>query len=102
VIDLRTKAVIVRGTAKDVELVADLLTVLDSPEDKPAPAVKTLRAFRPKRDAAEVYTLLRRLAPDVPCRTVAVGRMKLIVARGGDEALKELAEVIRELDVPAK
>ena len=49
---------------------------------------------------SHVYQLLRGLDRDPRYRASAVGRMKLIIAAGPDDALKELEHTLKEIDVP--
>src|SRR4051794_12010159 len=102
VVDLKARALVVRGTEKDLEFAGDLVAVLDAPEDKPVPATKEVRAFRTRRDAAEVFRMLSGLDAEPEYRAPACGRMKLIVAVGPAEALEDLADTLKELDVPVK
>jgi hypothetical protein len=101
--DARTRSFIVRGTAKDLQLAADVVAILDTPEDKPLPGTTALNAFRLKHvDAVDLVGTLHALDDSIKYRLAPVGRMKLLLATGSDEQMKELAEAIKELDIPAK
>lgn len=103
VADIRTRSIIVRGTAKDLQLAADVVAILDTAEDKPLPGVTSFKPFRLKHvDAVDFVGILQALDPNPAYRVVPVGRMKLLLATGADEQLKELAEAVKELDIPAK
>jgi hypothetical protein len=103
VADIRTRSLIVRGTAKDLQLAADVVAVLDTAEDKPLPGVTSFKPFRLKHaDAVDFVGILHALDPNPTYRVVPVGRMKLLLATGTDEQMKELAEAVKELDIPAK
>jgi hypothetical protein len=103
VADQRTRSLIVRGTAKDLQLAADVVAVLDTAEDKPLPGVTSLKAFRLKHvDAVDLVGILQALDDSITYRLAPVGRMKLLLATGTDEQMKELADAVKELDIPAK
>ena len=103
VADVRTRSLIVRGTAKDLQLAADVVAVLDTPDDKPLPGTTALKAFRLKHvDAVDLVGILQALDDNIKCRLAPVGRMKLLLATGTDEQVKELADAVKELDIPAK
>ena len=100
--DPRTRSLIVRGTEKDLQLAADLVAVLNTPEDKPLPAVKTLKAFRFQHlDTKDFVGIMEALDPNIGYRMAPVGSMKLLLAVGSDEQMKELAEAVKELDTPS-
>jgi hypothetical protein len=86
-----------------LQLAADVVAILDTPEDKPLPGTTALKAFRLKHvDAADFVGTLQALDPNPAYRIVPVGRMKLLLATGNDDQMKELAEAVKELDIPAK
>jgi type II secretory pathway component GspD/PulD (secretin) len=100
-VDARTQALIVRGAEEDLRIASDLVAVLDQPAGKAPPAVKSLRAFPlAHADADELAQVLGEL--NLPARTVPVSTKKLLIATGPEEALKEVGEVIKELDVAVK
>jgi type II secretory pathway component GspD/PulD (secretin) len=99
--DPRTRSVIVRGTEKDQQLAADLVAILDTPEGKPLPALKTVKAFRLQHlDAGDLVSMLQLLDPNMSYRVAPVGAMKLLLATGTDEQMKELADAVKKLDIP--
>ncbi len=100
--DLRTRSLIVRGTAKDQQIAADLVAILDTPEGKPLPKVKVVHAFRLENlDATDLVAILQTLDPNMGYRLTPIPRMKLLLAAGTDDQMKELADSIKKLDVPA-
>ena len=103
VADLRTHSLIVRGTAKDQQLAADLVAILDTPDGKSLPAVKVLHAFRLENiDATDLVAMLQMLDPSMTYRLTPVPRMKLLLATGTDDQMKELADSVKKLDVAAE
>jgi hypothetical protein len=102
-VDARTRSLVVRGVAQDLQLAADLVAVLDTPEGKPLPAVKTVKAFRLEHiDATDLAAMLQALDPQMSYRMALVGRMKLLLATGTDEQMKELADAVKKLDIPTE
>ncbi len=100
--DLRTRSLIVRGTAKDQQLAADLVAILDTPEGKPLPKVKVIHAFRLENiDGTDLVAMLQMLDPNMSYRLIPVPKMKLLLATGTDEQMKELADAVKKLDVAA-
>jgi type II secretory pathway component GspD/PulD (secretin) len=100
--DPRTRSLIVRGLDKDVQLAADLIAILDTPDNKPLPDVKSLKAFRLQHlDANDLVGIMEKLNPNLNYHLVAIGRLKLVLARGNDEQMSEVAEAVKELDIPA-
>jgi hypothetical protein len=94
----RTSSLIVRGSVKDLQVATDLVTVLDRPADKPLPEVKSLRAFKLKHaDADALVQTVQEL--EIPVGVVPLSGEKIILATGPDEALRELVELVTELDV---
>ena len=99
--DLRTRSLIVRGTEKDLQLAADLSAILDTPDNKPLPEVKALKAFRLQHlDANDFVGMMEKLNPHLDYHLVSIGRLKLVLARGSDEQMNEVAEAVKELDIP--
>jgi type II secretory pathway component GspD/PulD (secretin) len=100
--DPRTRSLIVRGTQKDQQLAADLVAVLDTPEDKTLPAVKAIRAFRLQHlDADDLVAMLHQLDPNMGYRLAPIARMKLLLATGSDAQMKELTDAVKKLDIPS-
>jgi hypothetical protein len=101
--DPRTRSLIVHGKEKERQFAADLVAILDTPEEKAIPEVKSLKAFRLKHlDVNDFVGILQTLDAHPGPRVVPVGRMKILLAVGSEEQYKELAEAIKELDIPAK
>lgn len=100
-IDMRSHAVIVRATEKDLQVAADLVTVLDTGPGKPLPKVKTLRAIELKHaDATHVDQILMDL--NMPVRLVPLPEAKIIICAGSENALNEVGDLVKELDVPER
>jgi hypothetical protein len=99
-VDARTRSLIVRASDNNLRLTADLISVLDLPKSKPMPEVKTLKALPLKHaDAEEIMNTLQMAG--VEARMVALGEAKMLVVAGSEDAMKEAAELVKELDVPA-
>lgn len=98
-VDARTRSVIVRASPKNLQLTADLISVLDLAKGKAMPEVKTLKALPLKHaDAGEIMNALQNAG--VEARMVALGEAKMLVVAGSDEAMKEVADLVKDLDVP--
>ena len=100
-IDERTKAVIVRGSARHIQVATDLVAALDRPANAPLPPLQIVKAFALKHaDATDLAAVVGQLAfEDLK---LATPDEKLLVAIGPDEATKAVAELVKELDVPTK
>jgi len=99
-VDMRTRSLIVRASEKNLQLAADLVAVLDLPKDKPLPSVKSLKVFQLKHaEAEELVQVLQNLEPEA--RMIALGEAKLMIVAGPDAAMKEIADLVKHLDVPA-
>jgi hypothetical protein len=104
-VDQRTRSVIVRGTDKDLQIVADLVAVLDLEKDKTAAAPlakgRNLRAFNLRyADANEIAKVLRNL--NLNARMAFPPKSNLIIVIGSESEMKEIGEVIDALDVEVK
>jgi len=97
-VDEKTKAIMMRGPEPDVLLASELMTVLDLPEDQPVPGrLAAIRAFRLKEaDAEKVAENLQGLGPRA--KIVSVPELRLVIAAGPDQDLKDLSEAIKTLD----
>jgi hypothetical protein len=97
-IDERTQSLIMRGSRKDLQRAADLIAVLDLPGGKPVPKVKNLRAFKLKFASVDkIAEILDQLGTEA--RILALPQTNRLIVAGPDAALKEVAELIEELDV---
>ena len=97
-IDARTRALIVRGTEKDLQIATDLVSVLDLAKDKTAPEVKSLRVVELKNaEAAQLIETLEALNLDA--RIVPAPMAKLLIITGTEAGMKEAGELIKDLDV---
>jgi Bacterial type II/III secretion system short domain len=100
-VDERTNAVVLRGSERDLQVAAELIALMELPKEKTLPPLKHLKAFRLKHgDAAAIVTLLTEL--EVDARVVALVDPNVVVVSGSDEATKDIAEAIKELDVEVK
>ena len=98
-VDSRTRSLVVRASEKNLQLTADLIAVLDLPKNKPVPEVKSLRVFTLKHaEAEELMNTLQ--AAGVEARMVALGEAKMLVVAGTEEAMKEVGDLVKDLDVP--
>jgi hypothetical protein len=98
--DPRTKSIVVRGTEKHLQMAADLVTVVDGPQGKEPPEVKSLRAValkhaKPEELAAVIESL------ELEAKLVPLTAAKMVVFTGSDQVMKDIAELIKELDVAA-
>jgi hypothetical protein len=106
--DPRSRTLIVRGPERDIQIIADLVTVLDVAPKKAAPKVKNLRVFRLKHaDSDTVAAAVSQLG--IQAR-IAPARLErgdgsddlLVIAMGSEEQIREVSQVIEALDVPSK
>jgi hypothetical protein len=94
----RTRAVVVQGSARDLRLAANLVKLVDAPPGKALPKVKDLTVFRLKHaEPEEITELLGHM--DLKSRFVALTGTKILVVAGPEEEIKEIKEVVRQLDV---
>jgi type II secretory pathway component GspD/PulD (secretin) len=98
-LDRRTGSIIARGPAIDLDVAADLMKVLDTPPDEVPPEVKSLRAFQLKHATASA---LAEHATRLDLQIAAVGldEAKLLLVTGFPDAVQELAQLVKALDVP--
>lgn len=100
VVSNRTRSLVIRGSDMELRIATDLIAVLESPAEKPIPKVKSLSVFSLKHaEADELEPVLTRL--DLEVRLLALPAAKLLIATGVEDHLKSLADIVRELDVPA-
>jgi beta-lactamase regulating signal transducer with metallopeptidase domain len=99
-IDERTQSIIMRGSRRDLQRVADLIALLDQPGGKAIPKVKNLQAFKLKYAKAEkLAEILDQL--DLDARVLPLTQSNRLIVTGSDAALKEVADLIEQLDVEA-
>jgi hypothetical protein len=96
--DERTNSIVLRAPDQEVQLATELMSVLELPADRAIPGnLNALRAFRLKEaDAAKLAEKLQGLG--YKARIVAVESLRLLLAAGPAEDLKEIADAITELD----
>jgi beta-lactamase regulating signal transducer with metallopeptidase domain len=100
-VDQRSRSLIVRGTAQDIQTVADLVALLDVPEGKSTAGVKGFRVFHLRyANAQDVAGILGAL--DIGAAVVPAPGARAVVVSGPEAALKEVAEVIDAVDVEGK
>jgi hypothetical protein len=101
-VDPRTNALIVRGSPHVLEVASDLVAVLNTPPSSPLPRVKTLRGFRLKyASPREVADILRQLR--IPsARAVGLEKPNLLIVMASDADLKEIGDLVKDLDVETK
>jgi hypothetical protein len=98
--DARTRSVIVRGTEKHLQLATDVVAVLDLTPGKAPPEVKTLRAVvLQNAKPEELAQVLESL--EFEGKIVPLPAAKMIVFTGPEQVMKDVANLIKELDVPA-
>ena len=96
--DERSRTVLVRGEARELDIAADLVAVLDTPKDKPLPKVRNLVVFPVKHaDADRLAELLRELDYQV----MSLGPRRVLITHKL-ESLPDLETFMRELDVPER
>jgi hypothetical protein len=98
--DPRTKSIVVRGTEKHLQMAADLVAIVDGAQGKDPPEVKSLRAVMLKHaKPEELASVIESLALDA--KLVPLTAAKMIVFTGSDQVMKDITELIKELDVAA-
>jgi beta-lactamase regulating signal transducer with metallopeptidase domain len=96
--DERTQSIVMRGSRLDLQRAADLIAVLDLPGGKPIPKVKNLRAFKLQFARADkIAEILDQLGTEA--RILPLAQTNRLIVAGPDAAIKEVAELIEELDV---
>jgi hypothetical protein len=100
-IDQRTRSLIVRGTEKDLQAVADFVAILDLPDDKPIPKLKNVHAFKLRfARPSDVNDVLKQLNIDV--LVAQIPKSNILLVNGPDSAIKEATEIIETLDAEVK
>jgi len=100
-IDSRTSSLIVRGTEKDLQVVADFVAIFDLPDDKPIPKLKNVHAFKLRfakpNDVIEVLKAL-----NINVLVALIPKSTILLVNGPDVAIKEATEIIEALDADIK
>jgi beta-lactamase regulating signal transducer with metallopeptidase domain len=97
-VDRATNSLVMRGTERDLKLVADLITVLDGDAGTSVPRIATFTVIRLKhRSVDDVLPVLQEL--DVGVRIVNEPRTNTLLVNGSEEAVKEVKELVNALDV---
>jgi beta-lactamase regulating signal transducer with metallopeptidase domain len=100
-VDERTNSIIVRGNEADLRTIGDIVATLDSGDKKPAAKLKNLRTFKLKHaDVNQVSQIVQDL--DLNVRVSILLSSEMLVISGDESALKEVANLIEELDVEGK
>jgi type II secretory pathway component GspD/PulD (secretin) len=100
-VDERTRSLIVRGTRHDLQVAADVVAVLDGAGGKAVPKVSNLHAFKLKyAQAPRLAQILDELG--VKARVVPLHQTNILIVTGPAEAVKEVRDLVQELDVEAK
>jgi beta-lactamase regulating signal transducer with metallopeptidase domain len=100
-VDERTNSLVVRGTDDDLRTIGDIIAALDVPESKTATKLKNLRTFKLKHaDVNQVGQIVQELALDVKASVLPTGNV--LAVHGSEAALKDVADLIEELDVEGK
>jgi type II secretory pathway component GspD/PulD (secretin) len=91
----------VRGSPRDLRVAGDIVAVLDTPPAGRLPKVSSLRAFKLRFAKAEgLAQILESL--EVKARAVPIRRTNMLIVGGSDEVLKEIGDLVKELDVEGK
>lgn len=100
-VDDRTKALIVRGSPRHLQVAADLVALADRPANAPLPALKIVKAYPLKEaNTAEMMAVIEALGFE-EVRLSSLNE-KLMVIIGPEETAKAIGDLVKELDVPAK
>jgi len=97
-----SRSLLFRGTERDLQIVADVVTVLNTPADKSLPKLKSLRAYRLRfADPGELAQTFHQLELEA---NVQAGppESKLLFVVGPEELLPEIEEAVKALDVEDK
>jgi type II secretory pathway component GspD/PulD (secretin) len=100
-VDERTNSLIVRGNESDLRTIGEIVAALDVGDGKAATKLKNLRTFKLKHaDVSQVSQIVQDLELNV--RVSVLPSSEMLVIAGGESALKEVADLIEELDVEGK
>jgi type II secretory pathway component GspD/PulD (secretin) len=101
-VDSRSHSLFVRGTDKEVKVVASLVAILDTEPGQPAPESKDLRVLRLQHAKVDQATQVLS-ALGLNAHTVALKKTNAIVIISPSDAhAAEIREVIEKLDVEAQ
>src|SRR5262249_26782673 len=96
--DERTGTLILRGTETFLKKAAEIIVALDVPQAQPIGAIPDYRVVNLRNtDAEKVTGVLQALG--IRARVVSVQSANAVLVSGSEEALKEIDEVIKALDV---
>jgi urease gamma subunit len=97
-LDARTRAIVVRGNDRHIQLAADFFAVIDVAKSKPRPTVKSLRAVELKHaDAMSLAQTIMDLNYDA--KVVAAPAGKLLLFIGTEDVMNDISLLVKELDV---
>ncbi len=101
-VDERTQSIVMRGLSLQLQWAASLIAVLDPPDGKPMPKLKNLQVFKLKYARADTMGhILKELDID-GIRILSLMQTNRLLISGPDAAIKEVAELIEQLDVESK
>lgn len=97
----RTRSVIVRGSARHLNVAADVVAIHDRPANAPLPKLQVVKAFALEHTtAAELAEVINALSFDDVRLATLDGQVLALVAP--DDVVRAVAELVKELDVPGK
>jgi beta-lactamase regulating signal transducer with metallopeptidase domain len=104
-VDERTNSLIIRGSEADLRTIGDIVAALDVGDaptsTNPPKRLKNLRTFKLKHaDVNQVSQIVQDLELNV--RVSILPSAEMLIVTGGESALKEVADLIEELDVEGK
>jgi len=108
-IDDRTQSIIMRGSRNNLRLAADLIALLDVPDGKPiqkgdgklVPKGKILQAFKLKYARADTLAeILDQLGTEA--HFLPLKQTNRLIVAGPETVVKEIADLIEQLDVEGK
>jgi hypothetical protein len=101
-VDERTNSIIVRGSEADLRTIGDIVSAVDVTDTKSgATKLKNLRTFKLKHaDVQTVSQIVQDL--EVNVKVSILPSAEMLVVSGGEAALKEVSDLITELDVEGK
>ncbi len=99
--DDRTGSVVVRGSEHHLKVAADLVAILDRKANSPLPKLQVLNAFALKHaEAGAISNTIDALVFDQVRMSILGDNMLVVLAP--DETTKAIADLVKELDVPAR